>query len=272
MKLNSAMSKFLTNKWVLNIVAFLAILNVIGYAVMGQLNNVLYFIVFAVLVRYFSKNMIIVLGVPLIIVNLLSLNGNMVEGMENNIKSTTDNSRTDSSTTDSSTTDSSTTDNSTTDNSTTDNKKHTASIKKATKSNAPDTISSQGLTMSSIASSEMTENNAAQSTGGEQQGFEPGRRKNRGYDIDYATTIEDAYDELNNILGSDGIQRLTSDTQNLMKQQMQLAESMKGMGQLVQNIQPMVEQLKGMMGDTNGGINGVMELAKKFSGQPAPAK
>lgn len=238
MKLNSAISKFLTNKWVLNIVAFLAIFNVIGYAVIGNFNAVLYFIVFAVLIRYFSKNMTIVLGVPLLIVNLLSLRGNMIEGMDNNKTKPAN------------------------------NEKSNPVTKPAAKPDAKqDPVSSQGLVMSSIASSEPKENNAAQSTGGEQQGFEPGRRKNRGYNIDYATTIEDAYDELNNILGSDGIQRLTSDTQNLMKQQMQLAKSMEGMGKLVENIQPMVEQLKGMMGDSNNGMSSVMDLAKKMTNQ-----
>lgn len=241
MKLNSAISKFLTNKWVLNVVAFLAIFNIIGYAVIGKLNVVLYFIVFAVLVRYFSKNMTIVLGVPLLIVNLLSLRRNMIEGMENNDKPVNNG----------------------------DKKTSNLIAKPSAKPESkPDAVSSQGLVMSSVASSEPKDNNAAQSTGGEQQGFEPGRRKNRGYNIDYATTIEDAYDELNNILGSDGIQRLTSDTQNLMKQQMQLAEAMGSMGKLVENIQPMVGQLQQMMGDSNNGMSGVMDLAKKMSNQP----
>ena len=87
MKINSRVSKILTNKWVLNIVALVALLNVIGYMVMGYFNNALFFIVLAVLVRYFSKNMIIVLGVPLIVVNLFSLKGNTyyhIEGMETN--------------------------------------------------------------------------------------------------------------------------------------------------------------------------------------------
>ena len=52
--------------------------------------------------------------------------------------------------------------------------------------------------------------------------FEVGRRKNGAAKIDYASTIEDAYDDLNKILGSDGIKRLTDDTQGLMKQQMEL--------------------------------------------------
>jgi hypothetical protein len=246
MKLRSVMSKFLTNKWVLNIVTVLAILNVIGYLIMGNLNAVLYFIIFSILLRYFSKNMIIVLGIPLFIVNLLVLKQKRVEGMEttNSSLQSVDKNQI----------------------------KQTLSSKKE---NAPlNKTTSQGLKMSAISEKATSENNAAQSTTGEQQGFEAGRSKNKGYDIDYATTIEDAYDELNNILGSDGIQRLTSDTQNLMKQQMQLAEAMKGMGKLVENIQPMVGQLQQMMGpagDGNGGgLSGVMDLAKKFTGAGLP--
>jgi hypothetical protein len=233
MKLNSSVSKFLTNKWVLNIVALLAVFNVIGYVVVGNINAVLYFIVFAVLVRYFSKNMTIVLGVPLVIVNLMTMKGNMLEGMTNNKNQEV--------------------------------QQTTNQIQK----NNRDPMTTQGLSMKPVENTNDVQDNAAQSTGGEQQGFEAGRRKNRGYNIDYATTVEDAYDELNNILGSDGIQRLTSDTQNLMKQQMQLAEAMKGMEPMLKNMGPMVESLKSMMGDNN--IGGMMDLAKKFSSQAAPA-
>jgi hypothetical protein len=225
MNLNSSISKFLNNKWVLNIVAFLAIFNIIGYTVKGNLNTVLYFILFAGLVRYFSKNMTIVLGIPLIIVNLL-FNGNMVEGMENKDSSTTDASNKDS----------------------LKEKKETD-----TKSNAPDAVSEQGLSMTSVDDEKPKEDNIAQSTGGDQTGFESGRRKNRGYNIDYATTVEDAYDELNNILGSEGMQRLTADTQNLIKQQAQLAKTMEGMSKLVENIKPMVGQLEKMITSSKEG-------------------
>jgi hypothetical protein len=255
MKLNSDVSKFLTNKWVLNIVAALALLNVIGYAVIGNMNLVLYFIVIAVLVRYFSKNMTIVLGVPLIIVNLFSLKGNMIEGMENNSASTTDLNM----------------------------KDKVANVQKSSdqvkidnlvkdKSNKPDSKTSQGLVMHPIeqtTDNSSEQDNAAQTTGSEQQGFETGRRKNKGYEIDYATTIEEAYEQLNGILGSDGIKRLTSDSQNLMKQQMQLAEAMKGMGPIIEQIAPMVQNLQGMMGEGNSGLGGIMDLAKKFTKQPS---
>jgi len=257
MKLNSFVTNFLTNKWVLNIVALLALFNVIGYAVTGNTDAVLYFIVFAVLATFFSKNMIIVLGIPLIVVNLLAINSIKIEGMENNTNTSTD-----------------TNSNPSSDTKATDEQQK---INELVKKN-PDTKSSQGLQMHNLdTTTHNTTNNAAQLSGGEQEGksgFEVGRRKNRGYEIDYATTIEDAYDELNNILGSDGIQRLTSDTQNLMKQQMQLAEAMKGMGPVIKSIAPMVENLKGMMGqmgDGNEGLGSILDLAKKFSSQAAPA-
>ena len=56
----------------------------------------MFFIIVAVLVRYFSKNMIIVLGIPLILVNLMSVKGNFTEGLENNAQpaSSTNNSNT----------------------------------------------------------------------------------------------------------------------------------------------------------------------------------
>jgi hypothetical protein len=99
--------------------------------------------------------------------------------------------------------------------------------------------------------------------------FEVGRRKNGASKIDYAATIEDAYDDLNKILGSDGIKRLTSDTQGLMKQQMELAKSMKAMTPLVQGMAPMIGQMQEMMktmdGNGEGGLGGVMEIAKKLA-------
>lgn len=245
MNLKSSVSKILTNKWVLNIIALLSFFNVIGYAIIGNFNLVIYFIVIAVLVRYFSKNMTIVLGVPLIIVNLFSLKENMKEGMETNTKPQIQSNK----------------------------EQDQDKINNLVKNNKPDTKTGQGLVMQPIEETDNNSNdNAAQSTGSEQQGFESGRRKNRNYDIDYATTIEDAYDQLNNILGSDGIKRLTSDSQNLMKQQMQLAEAMKGMGPVIKSIAPMVENLKGMMGqmgDGKDGLGGLMDLAKKFSSQPS---
>jgi hypothetical protein len=218
--------------------------------VIGNINIVLLFIVIALLVRYFSKNMIIVLGVPLIIANLLALHHVMmkkVENMDNMSKNNDNNSK------------------NTNDKNTNTNKnsnlEHKEIINKINKQNAK---TKQGLPITPLEN----ENNSSSTT---DESFEVGRAKRgAGYDIDYASTIEDAYDELNKILGSDGIKRLTDDTQGLMKQQMQLAEAMKGMAPIIQGMAPMMKQaqdLLGGMGDNKEGLGNILEMAKKFTGK-----
>jgi hypothetical protein len=89
----------------------------------------------------------------------------------------------------------------------------------------------------------------------------------KGSKVDYATTVEDAYDNLNKIIGSEGMQKLTTDTQHLMKQQLQLAEAMKTMTPLIQNITPLLTQTKEMLGGMDmSHINNIASLAKGFTG------
>jgi hypothetical protein len=77
--------------------------------------------------------------------------------------------------------------------------------------------------------------------------------------IDYASTVEDAYEDLGKILGGDGINRLTKDTQKLMKQQLQLADAMK-------NMTPLLESAKGLLqGFDMKNLNSLSSLAKNFN-------
>jgi hypothetical protein len=242
MKFNAAVTNFLTNKMVLNVVSFIALLNVLGYAVMGKFNNVLFFIILAILVKYFSKNMIIILGVPLLVVNLLSLQrGSVFEGLENKDDSKKP-----------------------------DEKSNEKDKNKQTLNKALEEKKKHSEVMlPGTEHKEDNENDVVSSNVKTDESFEVGRAKNRGSKIDYAATIEDAYDELNKILGSDGIKRLTSDTQGLMKQQSELAESMKAMTPLIQSIMPMAEKAQKMMESMdsgNGSLGSVMEMAKKMSG------
>lgn len=244
-KINKTTTKLLTNKMVLNVVAILAFLNIIGYLMMGKLNIVAYFIIIAILTRYFSKNMIVVLGVPLIIINLLACKCVVTEGMNNRTDSNNNKN------------------NNNTDDNSKQNKQKMEDILKSRQNNNNDEKNNEKYLdettiMNNSIAANMNNNNT-----NSQDGFENGRKKHNKYNIDYASTIEDAYDELNNILGSDGIQRLTTDTQKLMNQQMQLAEAMKSMGPMVESLSPMVEQLKGMMGDN--GMQNMMDLAKQFT-------
>jgi hypothetical protein len=223
MKVKNYFSNFFTNKLVLYIVSFIALFNVIGYMVIGKYNIVIYFIVLAILVRYFSKNMIVVFAVPLLLVNLIALKGkSYMEGLENNNK---------------------------------ENKEDKEETKKE-----------------SMSTSEKVESVEPKK---KSEHFEVGRPKNGKYKIDYASTIEDAYDQLNSILGKDGIKSLTDDTQRLLEQQTQLAGSLKDFGPMVEKMIPMAQSLQEMMtkmdsssqnnimNNVNNMLSGVQKMNKK---------
>ena len=246
MKIPSVLQNLLTNKIVLNVVCILSALNLIGYLAMGKITAILFFIVLAILITQFNKNMIIVLGVPLILVNLFVAKGySFVEGAEtmggdNGTKKTSDT------------------------NAMPQEQKDT--IKKVAQK-AQDKKTASGAVMTPLESTTDTTTDSSPDTMDES--FEVGRAKRRGAgpQIDYAATVEDAYDNLNSILGGEGIQKLTADSQKLMKQQMQLAESMKNMKPMIDSLEPMMVQAQQMMkgmSDGNGGMQGLMEMASKM--------
>jgi hypothetical protein len=257
MKLKSALSKLLTNKWVLNIVTVLSLLTLLGYLMMHNINAIAYFVALAILVFYFSKNMIVVLGVPLILVNLFVYTNVIKEGLENAASSTTSAITTTRQPSDS-------------------NAKMEDKVNKKDNKSKHEKSTPQGLPRTKI-DSEIAQNSSIDTSdhkftsGPGDESFEVGRAKRGGsYNIDYASTVEDAYDELNKIIGGDGIKKLTGDTQRLMKQQLELADAMKSMGPLIKGMAPLMQQAQGLLGgmnDKEGGLGNIMEMAKKFSGQ-----
>lgn len=83
MKVSSSVNLFLTNKYVLYFVLFLAFTNFVGYVMVGNLNAMLLFIIFGLMVSYFSKNMVVVLGSAILLTNLFALNINKKKGSTN---------------------------------------------------------------------------------------------------------------------------------------------------------------------------------------------
>ena len=185
----------------------------------GSYHEIVQFILVALLTSYFSKNMIVVLGVPMLIVNLFSRINTMREGLENPDKST-------------------------------DGKK----IKKDKK---PQPVADKDADTDADTEKKSLD-----------EPFEVGRQ-NGASEIDYASTVEDAYADLNNILGSDGIKRLTDDTQNLMKQQVELTKAMQGMGPLMEGLKPLMGQAKEMMTSLkgDGGLKDLMGMANQLKAQ-----
>jgi hypothetical protein len=79
--------------------------------------------------------------------------------------------------------------------------------------------------------------------------------------IDYASTLEKAYDNLDKLLGSDALKQMSDRTQNLAAQQANLMETMKGMEPMMQRAGQMLEGLD--VGQMGGMIEG---LTQKLEG------
>jgi hypothetical protein len=251
MKLPKNFIKMLENKYVLYFVLFLAVTNILGYLVFGNINAVIFFILVGFLVANFSKNMIIVLTIPLILTSILMVGKKVKEGLEN--KDTIETPEPDSN------------------KNAEINKKLTSEqkekinqIKKKVqeKKTNDKSILGESKPMTGTSDDEKIEsdNMNEDTSSTEIDGFQSDGTNKKRNRIDYAATVEDAYGDLNKVLGGDGIKRLTEDTQKLMSQQMQLADAMKNMG-------PLLEQAKGMLkGFDFKELGGIANIAKNFGG------
>jgi len=218
-----SLTNFLTSKFVLNVVFIVAFFNFISHIMYGKIHIVIMFILIALLTSHFSKNMIIVLLVPLLLVNLYNsfMVHHVTEGLENNDNSSTSSTNT-----------------------------NVAKIKTAEE-------------IKDVATPPVTkpdENPVAKPSKKNEESFDVPNKKNK-YNIDYASTVEEAYDNLNNILGGDNIKKLSKDTEGLVNQQLQLAEAMKNIEPLIGTMGPLLKQAEGLLGTMGGGdnINKIMQ-------------
>jgi len=266
MKIPSSVKKLLENKYVLYIVFFLALTNLFGYMVMGNYKAIALFVLVGYLVHNFNKNMILVLGVPLILTAIFTsgfiregaVGGMNTDASGNIIPPTTDASgnQMDASgniippTTDAS-----------------GNKMDASGkeLKVGTVGSDFVPASSNDVKVSGNGVAVVSNNSNNNGTGAADgttpkptisQFSNPYDKK--GSRLDYAATVEDAYGDLNNILGGDGIKNLTADTQKLMEQQLQLANAMKSMT-------PLLEQAKSLIGGFDmKNFGNITEMAKQF--------
>ena len=266
-------SKLLTNKYFLYFIVFLAITNVIGYLVTNKLNAIVFFALICLLMTNFSKNMVVILLVAIVATNLLMVNSRMREGMENAPELTDEqkqqvqtqvqavkNKRSTNAAEPVSTDADTTTDVDTTATPSTASKVDEIKAKvQAKKASTTDTTDVTDATEAVPATDEGFAP-AGVGANGKKRGAIGGPAKPSR--IDYASTLEDAYDNLDKILGSGGMQNLSADTEKLMNQQKKLFEAMNTMMPLVSKAQDMLQGLD------MGKIGQMVDMTKTMS----PAK
>lgn len=230
----------LRNTKVLYLVFALALINFFSYLLSRNFNAIILFLVCGILTRYlFSKNMIVILLVSLIVTNVVLFFKGAKEGLENKkdeIKN--------------------------------------KDMKRAMKENAMEKngmMKPQGAMMkqkkggkkmdteqfeSRLTASNFNEDeNDVQDDEVFQDVMDGGKKVPK---IDYASTLESAYDNLDKLLGSDAIRSMTEDTQRLAEKQKKL------MGN-IQKLEPMMSKAGDMINGLN--IDGMGDMLKGLEGK-----
>lgn len=249
---------FFQNKFVLYGSLFIVLLSILRHLANRNINAVILMALIGLVMSYFSKNMIVVLLTAFASVFLLEMTGSRgVEGMstkegaENKDKNKDENKDEEEEEED-----------------TAAPTGVAAEANKAKKAKKVKTVKKKEEEAETVKEKEvMTKLSPASYDGKESnEGGSKGSSDNR---IDYASTLEQAYDNIENIIGEDGVRGLTDQTKSLMNQQKQLMDNMKDMGPLLKSAEGFMKQVTG-----GGGIGGITEMLKGFAtpgGKPSSA-
>jgi hypothetical protein len=225
MKIPKPLSYLITNKYVLYLVATFAFLNIFGYMIIGNINAVIFFILIAYIMTFFSKNMIFVLFVPMILTNFLMVGVKIKETLENM-----------------------------------DDKNKNTKPK-----NKQDIIFPAHHVQTEEDYEEHTDTQNSSEHFETRQPLEYSDIKKKGKNtatrLDHGATVENAYDTLNKIIGGPGFSKMTDDTKRLMDQQQKLAQSMEQFGPMLDSIKPFLEKAQGLLGNMD--IKGISQMANQ---------
>lgn len=242
--------KLLANKYFLYFIIFLSATNVLGYLVNYRFNSAIIFILIGLIMHQFSKNLVVVLLVALVITNMLAAMGGLREGLDGSMKENISEKQSSKETTAANNTDKVANND---DTSSTDPEVEEAisAIKDKVKK-AQDAKKDTGVIYDhkTDANDGPVANESFSSAGKTKSGS-----KSKGPYIDHAATVEQSYQHLEDILGNDGIKNLTKDTQNLIEKQKKMYEN-------IQNMMPMVEQAQSFLKNFDiNQINNLMNVA-----------
>lgn len=261
----SEASKLLTNKYFLYFIVFLSATNVLGYLVTYKLNAVAFFALVSLLSYQFSKNMAVVLLISIVATNFMMSNKMLREGMDN--ATSTDATSTDPNATSA---DMATKIAAALDNVDAKDPEIAANLPVVQSSSSVDAVNAKKLEKPVISDNTNVDLNnpdlnkqdsepAPEGFGDKMSNNKKGKKEEHfGPRLDYAATIEQSYQNLDSLLGSDSIKQLTGDTQKLMQQQQNLFNTMNQMVPVLEGAQNM---LKGFdMSSLTNSLKGISSL------------
>lgn len=194
----------LKDKRVLYVLVFLAVTNVIGYLMSHNLHAVVAFCLIGFAASYFSKNMIIILGSSLLFTNFVVGSIKVKEHF--------------------------------------DNKKDVTNYLK-NKFNLKETHDTMKKVDFNAKYKIIDERRLHPMMRRGKEGFEQRKEKEASSSVDYASTLEKAYDSLDSLIGKDGISKMSEDTRRLAEKQKMLMQNIESMAPLLENAGKMLNAL-----------------------------
>ena len=255
------------NKYFLYVMLFLGISTVLGFMSVKNYNAVIMFIVVAVAMRYFTKNIGLMMLVAVILSNIISVKST-IEGMamdsnkgkKNNKKRKQTSKKVDNKKAGDESDDSSSDEED--DDTVGKKQKKKAKAKAKAKSKASSAMKNLGLVKSNKEKMAPIDYNMSPDAEVDDEDDEDM--------IDLQSTQQAAYDNLNKIIGDNGFSKMTQDTEKLMSQQENLAKAMESIGPLLQNAEKMMSGLNldkftGMLDKLNGMVGAGNNVVKGAS-------
>ena len=224
---NKILVKIFTNKYVLYLLVFVSISHIVQFLLLKKFNSIGLFVLIALLTHYFTQNMSIVLFVSLIVTNIV-LRKNIIEGLDNKISSKTN----------------------PVDKLSDVDKTSADALKVLNKSkNAKEAkeIISANQKNENIGVDKKTDSEP--DGAGQTIASKHSSGSKKPY-IDNAATMSEAYQNLQKMIGKDGLKQMTNETKSLMTQQKELFKSMQDMKEPLKDAMAMLKgiDLKNLSG------------------------
>lgn len=241
------MNKFVNNQYILYILCFLAITNMLGFLYVKDYDSIVLLIALVIVTSYFTENHIIQLSVGLIGTNFIFVNRKVSEGFLNQKQKQIErfkNRRKEEFTNDSDS-DSESGSDSDSDENFTNRRKRKQGFKVGKKRKSLK-ARKKGKSLKA-----RKKGRAGLKNRGEKERFSNNNK------LDQSSTLNEAYNNISDVLGNGGINNLTKETQQLISQQKNLVKQMASLGPMIANVSnlaknmPDIKNLGGLMKGSN---------------------
>ena len=237
---NLDLKYLLRNRNVLYVVLFLAVANLFSYLMLKQLDAVAFFVIIGFLTTYFSKNMIIILLTSVIstflLVQIKMLGNNVREGMTEGGEEKTEEEK----------------------------KAEEGKKKEETETTMTETETTMTESMEKMPA------RAKKNTAEKFQPLRPAKYNADEVDsdrhkpqVDYAGTLEAAYDNLDKLLSSDAIRNMSDETNRLAEKQHKLMGNIKQITPIMDKASSMLSKLD--IGNLSGMMKGMQDRLAGFN-------